>query len=155
MNTLKMSKEGLKFNLAKAQYILSEVELTDKCWVTLNEGDIVKVVKPDMFHEEQLKLKDWLMQLQLYFKFQGNTVSEDQKVLFIITYMWGMTQKWVKLFLQKYMKDKTDKDIQWFKKFKDFKKEITWILVPFNEKQITTRIIQHFTQKWSCAEYAT
>ena len=36
-----------------------------------------------------------------------------------------------------------NEDVQWFKKFKEFKEEITQILGSFNEKQVVTRIIQH------------
>ena len=53
-----MSKEDSTFNLIKAQYVSSKARSADKQQVTLNRKDIIKIVKPDMFYREQLKLKD-------------------------------------------------------------------------------------------------
>jgi len=55
----------------------------------MDSKDRPKVARPDLFYGEREKLEDWLMQLQLYFAFNGQTLLTAQQPAFAITYMRG------------------------------------------------------------------
>jgi len=59
----------------------------------MDSKDRLKVAKPDLFYGEREKLEDWLMQLQLYFAFNGQALPTAQQPAFAITYIRGRAQK--------------------------------------------------------------
>ena len=62
----------------------------------------VKTKTPDMYYGDRRKLDEWLLQLDLYFKFQGQMVAAQQRVLFASTFMRGQAQRWIKPHIKKY-----------------------------------------------------
>ncbi len=62
-----------------------------------------KVAKLDLFHRERYKLKDWLLQFNLYFKFKDGKIDDDNKACLVALYMRGTAARWVKPHLMKYM----------------------------------------------------
>ncbi len=126
---------------------------------TMDSKDGPKVAKPDFYYGEREKLEDWLMQLQLYFAFNGSALPAGQQPAFAITYMRGRAQKWVHSSLKKYLEDKDNEDNkhikQWMESFARFRVEIRRVFGPSNESKAATRIIQHLSQKKSAAEYST
>ena len=55
-----------------------------------------------MYYGDRRKLDEWLLQLDLYFKFQGQMVAAQQRVLFASTFMRGQAQRWIKPHIKKY-----------------------------------------------------
>jgi len=51
------------------------------------EDDKVKINKPDVYHEDQIGLKDWLMQVDIYFTFYS--VLTNKKTIFASTFLRG------------------------------------------------------------------
>ena len=113
--------------------------------------DKVKVNKPDEYSGDRKSLKDWLMQMDVYFAF--NTIDEDKKTLFATTYLRGGAQRWMEPMLEAYLNDQTD-DKEVFSSYATFKKEIRQIYGVSNEESTAERVIQHIQQRNSASEYA-
>ena len=47
------------------------------------------VAKPDLYHGERNKLEDWLMQVDLFFEFDGAKIPVSKRVALVTTYMRG------------------------------------------------------------------
>ena len=124
---------------------------------TRNEDDKIRVAKPDMYYGERDKLEKWLLQVQLYFKF--NTVVQVKQPLFAISYLRGRAQEWSAPLLKRYLEDPDDdenEDIKrWMESFSRFRVEIRRNFGPSNENNVAVRVIQHLTQRKSAAEYST
>ena len=73
---------------------------------TRNEDDKIRVAKPDMYYGERDKLEKWLLQVQLYFKF--NTVVQVKQPLFAISYLRGRAKEWSAPLLKRYLEDPDD-----------------------------------------------
>jgi hypothetical protein len=113
--------------------------------------DHSKVAKPDIFKGQCEHLKEWLLQLDLYFAF--NPVEARKKTLFATMYMWDRAQQWIKPELCKFLNDGTDKD-DLFANFAEFKKSIHCIFGVSNEESTVIWVIQHLQQRTSASEYA-
>ena len=72
--------------------------------------------------------------------------------------MRGRAQRWIKLFLGRYLADpkaKANGDVRmWMEDLDYFMVEIRRVFGPSNEESTATRVIQHLTQKKSAAEYS-
>ena len=128
---------------------------------TIDNGPIVrlKVATPDLYYGGRDKLEDQLLQLQLYFAFQGSDLPEEQQPVFAISYLRGRAQRQVNPSLKRYLEDPDNKDNEEIKRqmtsFARFRVEIRRILGNSNETSAAVRIIQHLRQKTSASEYAT
>jgi hypothetical protein len=49
----------------------------------------IKVATPNYFYSDRNKLKEWLLQFNLYFTFQGSKLKDDHQVPLMATYMRG------------------------------------------------------------------
>jgi hypothetical protein len=124
---------------------------------TQAHGNASKVAKPDLYHGDRAKLEEWLLQMDLYFKFAADAVDDEDKVSFVTTYMRGDAHRWIKPYLTKYLDDNnSDEDITMlFEDYARFKTQIRQVFGVSNEDSIAARAIQHLKQKRSAAEYAT
>lgn len=98
----------------------------------------VKVNKPDIFDEDRRKLKAWLIQIKLYFKF--NRVADDEKISFATTYFRGRAEHWSQFMLKDYLNEGEQTTTLFFSFF-TFEKELKQIFDVFNEEQTVEQII--------------
>ena len=61
---------------------------------TATMDDNIKVRRPDLYYGDQNQLKDWIMQLEIYFGF--NTIPANRKSFFAVGYLRGKAQQWIK-----------------------------------------------------------
>ena len=129
----------------------------------------IKVAKPDLYYGERSLLEDWILQIDLFFKFSGSLIAPKDRVTFATTYMRGRAQRWIKPYLVKYLNnqnksrnqesDEEDEDeiklTKWMENFTQFKIEIRRTFGISDEKETAIRILQYLRQKRSVAEYAT
>ena len=129
----------------------------------------IKVAKPDLYYGERSLLEDWILQIDLFFKFSGSPIAPKDRVTFATTYMRGRAQRWIKPYLVKYLNnqnksrnqesDEEDEDeiklTKWMENFTQFKIEIRRTFGISDEKETAIRILQYLRQKRSVAEYAT
>ena len=90
------------------------------------------------------------MQLQVYFTFQeSNQLPANRQPLFATTYMRGNAQKWIKLYVIKYLSGEgADDGIDaWMESYAKFKVEVKRILGPSNKDKVAIRMIQSVKQK--------
>jgi hypothetical protein len=116
-----------------------------------------KVAKPDLYYGDRTKLEDWLMQVDLYFKFIADSVPDDDKVCFVSTFMRGEAQAWIKPCIVKYLdEDNEDEDVaQLIEHYANFKTQIRQVFGVTNEASTSARTIQELKQHRSAAEYTT
>jgi hypothetical protein len=113
----------------------------------------VQAAKPEYFYGDREKLEDWLMELELYFMFDGADIPERKRGVFATTYMRGPAQKWIKPYIAKFMAH--DQEVShWMTYFSQFKEKVRAIYGISNEKTTSTRIIQYLKQTRSANEYA-
>ena len=63
----------------------------------------IKINKSDIFDENRRKLKTWLIQIKLYFKF--NRVADEDKMTFATTYFCEQAEHWIQFMLKKYLNE--------------------------------------------------
>ena len=117
-----------------------------------NHNNKFRVFKSDSYYENCNKLKDWLLQLKIYFLF--DCMSEEKKIMLAVSYLHRKAQHWFKLILRKYLDDHND-DEELFIKFDNFKKEIHHVFSEINEKMTAVCYIQHLKQQTSAFDYTT
>jgi len=88
--------------------------------------------------------------MNLYFLF--NNINRN-RTLFATTYLRSRAQHWIKLYLDKYLRQREDEE-GIFADFKQFSRVIKSIFGIYNSKEVAIRVIQHLTQKTSASEYA-
>ncbi len=88
--------------------------------------------------------------MKMYFEF--NIVSNNKKVLFVLTFLKDRAQHWFKSQLKKYLNNDEDTRTK-FSFFTEFEKKLQRIFKIFNEEQIAKRVIQHLIQKTSASNY--
>jgi len=54
---------------------------------SIMRDDKIRINKPNIYHEDRIGLKNWLMQVDIYFIFYF--VSADQKTIFASTFLKG------------------------------------------------------------------
>ena len=121
-----------------------------------NSGRGISVAKPDLFYGNCDKVDNWLIQLQVYFTFQeSNWLPANRQPLCATTYMRGNAQKWIKLYVIKYLSGEgADDGIDaWMESYAKFKVEVKRILGLSNEDKVAIRMIQSVKQKRSASKY--
>jgi hypothetical protein len=115
-----------------------------------------KVAKPDLFHGDRLKLEDWLLQFDLFFKFEEDHVDADDRASLMASYMRGAALKWVQPYLKKYMDDNNDDDeiTNMFDDHQAFKTKLRQNFAVANEPLVAERKIQVLRQKNAAGDYA-
>ncbi len=136
MNTLRMSVSGQRAPISSSSSTASRRPSTD-------EDDKIRINKSDIYHEDRIGLKDWLMQINIYFTFYF--VSANKKTIFAFTFLRERVQHWFKPNLRKYLKNHDENPRVMFTNFDNFKRELRRIFETSNEEQIAKRVIQHLT----------
>ena len=111
----------------------------------------LKIIKSLVFHENRLKLKNWLFQLNIYFIF--NFYEEKHKTLFAITRMKEKIVEWIKLIIIQHLSHERD-FARIFFNYNNFKREVRIVFKVINEVTTFKRIIQYLTQKTFATNYA-
>ena len=89
---------------------------------TITSEDIIsiKIAKSKIFNEQRTELENWFLQLKLYFVF--NSIKDDKKIFFVISWMKEKVFNWIKFNMKRYLHN--DEDIERiffvFDKFKIF-----------------------------------
>ena len=66
----------------------------------------VKVNTPDEFYGERRKLKSFILQCDLYLRFNEHLYPEEEdQILFLITYLRGDAQNWIQPFVEDYLRN--------------------------------------------------
>jgi hypothetical protein len=115
-----------------------------------------KVARPNLYYGDRTKLEEWILQFDLYFKFNGADMDNNDYAAFMASFMQGAAAKWVRPYLLKYMDD-DDNDEDNTKLFNDYLKFKTRLRSTFgvlNEISNADRIIQRLHQGKSAADYA-
>ena len=63
----------------------------------------IKINKSDIFDKNWRKLKAWLIQIKLYFKF--NRVANDEKIFFATMYFREQIKHWIQFMLKNYLNE--------------------------------------------------
>ena len=123
----------------------------NKSEVNIFEELSLKVTKLIMFNNNRLKLKNWFLQVELYFDF--NSINEEkQKILFATTRMKNKVFNWIKSIMMNHLHQR-ENSTRIFSNFDNFKKKVRIIFEVINEIFTFKRVIQYFTQKTSIANY--
>jgi hypothetical protein len=69
-----------------------------------------KVARPNLYYGDRTKLKEWILQFDLYFKFNGASMDDDNYAAFMASFMRGAAAKWVRPYLIKYIDDTNEED---------------------------------------------
>jgi len=64
---------------------ISSTSLLASRRLSIDEDDKVRINKPDVYHENRIGLKNWLMQINIYFIFYS--VSANKKTIFAFTFL--------------------------------------------------------------------
>ncbi|KAK1911201.1 hypothetical protein P3342_011803 [Pyrenophora teres f. teres] len=116
-----------------------------------------KVARPDLFHGDRHKLEDWILQFDLFFRFEGEKVDPTDRGLLMASYMRGTAATWIKPYLNKYMDDNDDDDNteRMFEDHPTFKDKLRQQFGVINEESKADRAIQQLKQTQSVADYAS
>ena len=114
------------------------------------EFNNIKIVKSKIVNDQRRKLKNWLLQLKLYFAF--NTIKNDWKTLFVVSRMNEKAFNWIKFNMEEFLYNNKDID-KIFNVFDRFKIIIQRIFIITNETIIFIKMIQHLSQKTSTVDY--
>jgi hypothetical protein len=115
-----------------------------------------KVARPDLYHGDRTKLEEWILQFDLYFKFNGADMDDDDYAAFMASFMRGAAAKWVRPYLLKYMDDKNNEEeiTDMFNDYLEFKTKLRDTFGILNEVSNADRKIQNLHQTKSAADYA-
>ena len=85
-----------------------------------------KVARPDLFNGDRNKLDDWLLQFDIFFKLENDTVEQEDRATLVASYMRGPALKWVQPYLKKYMDANNQEDdiIRMFEDYEWFKAKV-------------------------------
>ncbi|KAI1686157.1 reverse transcriptase [Pyrenophora tritici-repentis] len=116
-----------------------------------------KVARPDLFHGDRHKLEDWILQFDLFFRFEDEKVDPTDRGLLMASYMRGTAATWIKPYLNKYMDDNDDDDDieRMFEDHPTFKDKLRQQFGVINEESKADRAIQQLKQTQSVADYAS
>jgi hypothetical protein len=119
-------------------------------------GKATKVARPDLFYGDRNKLEGWLLQWDLFFKFEDENVEDDDKACLVASYLRGTAQTWVTPYLTKYLNsDNDDAAItRMFDEFDEFKEKLRKSFTVPNEPLVAERAIQRLRQTKSAGDYA-
>ena len=127
----------------------------------------IKSSKFNLYYKKQIKLNNWLIQLNFYFKYFLKSIPKTDKVFITTIFIKNKTFFWITFNLQKYLNKniyiikthnsnkqtiKTPKYID-FENYKKFKKRIYTIFKPINKKLITKNVIQQLQQIKLATDY--
>ena len=120
-----------------------------------------KTGKPDLYHGERIKLEDWILQMDLFFKFSKPPVKEVDKASLAYTYMRGHAARWMKPYMTRFMDTfndasevTDDHELAFLTDWDDFKERIRQVFSIANEGNRAGRVLQHLKQNKSAADYA-
>ena len=115
-----------------------------------------KVAKPDLFYGDRAKLEDWLLQFDLYFKFAGDSVEDEDRATLAASYLRGPAAKWNRPYLMKYLdEDNNEREItRMFEEWPEYKEKLRQAFAIPNEPAIAERAIQNLRQTRSAGDYA-
>jgi hypothetical protein len=137
---------------------LNTLKMSDTSMNTPNETKVNgnKIARPDLYYGDRTKLEEWILQFDLYFKFNGASMDDDDYAAFMASFMRGDAAKWVRPYLLKYMDDdNNEEDItKLFDDYLEFKTKLRDTFGVLNEVSNADRKIQRLRQTKSAADYA-
>ena len=101
--------------------------------ITSKEFNSIKITKSKIFNDQRTELKNWLLQLKLYFAF--NAIRDDRKTLFAVSRMNEKAFNWIKSNMKQFLHD--DKDIDEIFNIFDRFKIIIWRVFNVTNETIT------------------
>jgi len=124
----------------------------------------VKAKQPDTYHGERVKLEEWILQLELLFRF-NKEIKDTDKATYAATFMRGDAHKWIAPQLTKYLDnndddddddsdDEDDENTTLFENWGTFKTKLRQVFGVSNEKNKAVREIQRVKQLKSATDYA-
>ena len=120
---------------------------------------VLKVNTPDEFHGEWGKLNEFLLQCELYVRFNVDYINNDtDKILYITIYLRGKAAQWICPYLKDYCNNapdnREDETNRLFASFKYFWKKLNNMFGEIDEKQKAQMDLESVKQKGSAAVYA-
>ena len=121
-----------------------------------SHGKATRVAKPDLFYGDRHELEGWLLQWDLFFKFEDENVDDVDKACLVASYMRGWAQTWVKPYLTKYLDSNNNEDAinRMFNDFEGLKEKVRQSFKVANESLVAERAIQRLKQTKSAGDYA-
>ena len=119
---------------------------------------VLKVNAPEEYHGDRNKLDDFLLQVELYVRFNSDRINSDSdKVLYAATYLRGRAAQWMKPFLKDWLNSAPDArnvgTTTMFESYAEFRSRITVMFGETNEKQRAILALDRLKQKGSAANY--
>jgi hypothetical protein len=119
---------------------------------SIDEKGRHKVPPPDFFDGNRNKLDHWLMQMELFFRFNGNDIVPKDRATVAATYLRSKAQDWVKPYLSDYLAGgKNHHFMDEWPKMRTAMKQIYGIS---NDQAVAIRRVQNLKQMRSVSEYA-
>ena len=102
-----------------------------------------KIARPDLYNGERDKLEDWILQFDLFFKFEDKQVDPTDRGCLMASYLRGHAATWIKPYLRKYMNASDfDEDInKMFEDHETFKDHLRGQFGIINEESRADRAI--------------
>jgi hypothetical protein len=119
----------------------------------------VKLPKPEFFDGARSKLRGFLTQIEMQLRMNPQIANEEDKVVFVSTYLRGQAFEWFELFIREYQ-EKADKD-QWsdttqeiFASYTAFKKKLEQTFGDIDAIRSAERRLRRLKQTGSASVYA-
>jgi transposase InsO family protein len=119
----------------------------------------VKLPQPEFFDGTRSKLRGFLTQMEMQLRMNSQIVNEDDKVVFVSTYLRGQAFEWFEPFIREYQ-EKEDKD-DWsdttkeiFRTYTAFKKKLEQTFGDIDAVRSAERRLRRLKQTGSASTYA-
>jgi hypothetical protein len=142
-----------------------DVEMNDPAEVpekfTVEANESLRVALPERYAGDRTKLKVFLLQVQIFFKFnEEKFLDYDSKTVWAISYLTGEALKWVEPYLEDYFANQDEDGVMTttkriFKSFGGFKAEIGRVFGDVDAVKTAERKIRELRQTGSAISYAT
>jgi hypothetical protein len=124
--------------------------------------ETLRVSLPDKYHGKREELETFLMQVELYFRFNDEKfTTDDSYTMWVSSYLRGSAMKWMEPFLKDYLNNEDHPELQMqttvemFDDFSGFKREIRKVFGDIDEAKTAMRKLDGLKQAKSAIEYAT
>jgi Retrotransposon gag protein/Zinc knuckle len=120
---------------------------------SIDEKGRQKAPPPDFFDGNRNKIDHWLMQMDLYFRFNGSDVSPKDRASVAAMYLRGKAQDWIKPYLSDYLSG--GKNHQFMDEWAKMRIAMKQIYGISNDQAVAIRRVQNLRQVRSASEYAS
>ena len=118
----------------------------------------VKVPVPAFFDGTRGKLKEFLIQVELYMTFQPTKFHVDkQRVLWTVTLLKGLAFDWIQVYVDDYMQNQANakpETIEIIDDWAEFRSQLESMFGDINEEHTAERSLQYLKQKGPASRYA-